>query len=63
MTQGFNPHLKISIQKALKLGIESDQEQVLFYLKEAIPPERFKERFNDMLPKGIQILDIEEEKS
>ena len=58
ITKGFNPHPKISVSRALKLGIESDNEEAIFYLDRAdIKPEDFKERLNKQLPEGIKIKD------
>lgn len=54
VTKGFNPHLRISISKALKLGIESDGEEVIFYFDKTIEPERFRSLINDKLPEGIR---------
>ena len=55
MTEGFNPHPKLSIKRALKLGVESDNEEAVIVLKELISPEEFKERLQKQLPQGIQI--------
>ena len=55
MTEGFNPHPKLSIKRALKLGVESDNEEAVIVLKELISSEEFKERLQKQLPQGIQI--------
>lgn len=55
MTEGFSPHPKLSIKRALKLGLESDYEEASIVLKEFVKPEEFKERFQKQLPEGIQI--------
>lgn len=57
ITQGFNPHPKISIKRAIKLGIESENEEAAFSLFEAMGPEEFKRRLNEQLPEGIGIVD------
>lgn len=58
MTEGFNPHPKFSIKRALKLGLESDNEEATIVLKEPIAPEEFKQRLQKQLPKGIQIKSV-----
>ena len=58
ITQGFNPHPKLSIKWALKLGVESDNEEAIVVLKELIKPEEFKERLQKQLPEGIQIRSV-----
>lgn len=55
MTQGFSPHPKFSIQRAIKLGVESDKETAAVALKGWISPEDFKEKLNRQLPEGIEI--------
>ncbi len=60
LTQGFNPHPKLSIKRALKLGIESDNEEASVVLKEKIMPEEFKERLQQQLPEGIEIRFVSE---
>jgi len=58
ITEGFSPHPKISIKRALKLGIESENEEATVILKELINPEEFKERLQRQLPEGIQIKSV-----
>ncbi|MFA5362323.1 MAG: TIGR03936 family radical SAM-associated protein [Candidatus Omnitrophota bacterium] len=55
MTEGFSPHPKISIAKALKLGVESEQEEAQILLKEMMPAERFIAAARKELPEGIEI--------
>ena len=58
MTQGFNPHPKISIKRALKLGVESGSEEAFFYVDSFTADLRdFKDRLNRELPEGIKIKD------
>lgn len=59
VTQGFSPHLKLSITKALKLGIESTGEEAMFYLDHDLAPGEFLERLNTKLPEGVKILQAE----
>jgi radical SAM-linked protein len=60
ITQGFNPHPKLSIKRALKLGVQSDNEEATVALKELIKPEDFKDRLQKQLPEGIQIKSVEQ---
>jgi len=59
MTEGFSPHPKLSIKRALKLGLESDNEEASILLKELIDPVEFKERLKKQLPEGIEIKHVE----
>ncbi len=34
MTEGFSPHPKLSIKRALKLGVESDNEEASILVRE-----------------------------
>lgn len=58
-TQGFNPHPKFSIKRALKLGVESENEEAAIVLKEPMNLEEFEERLQKQLPEGIQIRDVQ----
>lgn len=55
ITEGFNPHPKLSIKRALKLGLESDNEEATIALKELISPEEFIGKLNKQLPQGISL--------
>jgi len=55
LTKGYNPHLKISIKRALKLGVVSLDEEATFYLDRELDPGIFKKRLNAKLPDGIAI--------
>ena len=55
MTEGFSPHPKISIKRALKLGVESDNEEATIVLNNFITLEEFKEKLQKQLPQGIEI--------
>lgn len=59
ITEGFSPHPKLSIKRALKLGLESDNEEAAIVLKEIIKPAEFKERLQKQLPEGIGIKDVQ----
>jgi len=58
MTEGFSPHPKLSIKRALKLGLESDNEEASIALKELIEPQDFKERLQQQVPEGIEIKSV-----
>jgi radical SAM-linked protein len=55
ITEGFSPHPKFSIKRALKLGLESENEEASIVLKERISPETFKDKLQQQLPEGIEI--------
>ena len=55
ITQGFSPHLKISIAKALKLGVESENEELIIHMSKDSDPEVFTEMLNKNLPDGVRI--------
>ena len=55
MTEGFSPHPKFSIKKALKLGVESDNEEAEVGVREFIRPQELEERLQKQLPHGILI--------
>lgn len=55
MTEGFSPHPKFSIARALKLGIESDHEEAAIILKSLVEPAEFQAALKAQLPEGIEI--------
>jgi radical SAM-linked protein len=61
ITRGFNPHPKISFKRALKLGVESFDEEVTFYFAPPVEPGVFREKFQKELPEGIEILSVKSE--
>jgi len=58
ITKGFNPHPKISVMPALKLGHESDNLEVVFKLDSLMRPEEIKIRLQDKLPEEIKISEV-----
>ena len=60
ITKGFSPRLKISITKALKLGVESGAEEVVIGFDKDIVPEDFVLSINNKLPEGVKVLRAEE---
>jgi radical SAM-linked protein len=55
LSQGFSPRAKISFARALKLGLESENETATFHLNQFLEPEEFIRRLNEQLPEGIRI--------
>jgi radical SAM-linked protein len=56
-TEGFNPHMKLSMGPALALGLESRHEVFDVDGREAFPPDA-AERINAKLPPGVEVLDV-----
>lgn len=56
ITKGFSPRIKMSITKALKLGVESSGEEAIFYMDEKLPPQNFAARINVKLPDGVKVV-------
>lgn len=61
LSKGFNPHPKISFKRALKLGLESFDEEATFYVEPPIDPELFRKKLQGQLPEGIEILSVKSE--
>lgn len=59
-TQGFRPHTKLSFSRALKLGVEGEEE-VTFYFIEKITPEELRKKLEIQLPLGLTIIEIKEQ--
>ncbi|MBM3249825.1 MAG: DUF2344 domain-containing protein [Candidatus Omnitrophica bacterium] len=58
MSEGFSPHPKLSLSRALKLGLESEHEEAAVVLREFVLPEEFRLRLQKQLPEGIIIKDV-----
>ena len=56
-TQGFNPHVKISFRKALKLGTEGTIEAT-FYFAEEISERKLTDSLTPQLPSGLTVLAV-----
>lgn len=54
-TQGFRPHVKISLLTGLKLGVEGEIDAV-FYFDEDISTDRLKQSLSQEFPQGLEIL-------
>jgi len=59
MTEGFAPHPKFSIHKALKLGVASESELATIALKGWVSPEDFCEKLKKQLPQGLEIINAQ----
>ena len=55
MTEGFSPHPKLSLKRALKLGVESENEEAAVILKQELKPEEFILMLQGQLPEGIEL--------
>ena len=60
ITKGFSPRLKVSITKALKLGVESVHEEAVISTDESVNTDNFIETINKHLPEGIKVTGAEE---
>ena len=60
ITKGFSPRIKMSIVRALKLGVESAGEEALFYLDRKLAPQAFMDAINAKLPDGVKVMSAEE---
>lgn len=58
-SQGFNPHPRLSFQRALKLGLSSDEEQLMIRLERKVDLNIKRKEINDLLPQGLEIKKIE----
>lgn len=56
-SQGFNPHMNLSIAQPLSVGVYSIGEYMDIELTEVIPTEEFIEKFNQCAPNGIRAVD------
>ncbi|MDP2928271.1 MAG: TIGR03936 family radical SAM-associated protein [Candidatus Omnitrophota bacterium] len=59
MSEGFSPHPKLSLKRALKLGVESEHEEASIILRFPVEPEEFKDRLQKKLPEGIEVKDVQ----
>jgi radical SAM-linked protein len=58
LSEGFSPHPKLSLNRALKLGVESECEQGSIVLKEFVKTDEIALRLSHQLPDGISILSV-----
>ncbi|MCX5710732.1 MAG: TIGR03936 family radical SAM-associated protein [Candidatus Omnitrophica bacterium] len=58
-TEGFSPHPKLSLKRALKLGLESESEEGSIILKVPVSAQEFITRLQAQLPEGIRLKDVQ----
>ena len=61
ITKGFSPRIKMSVARALKLGLESTGEEATFYMDKNLEPQSFMDAINAKLPDGVKILSAKED--
>jgi len=54
LTEGFNPHIKLSMGTILPVGVWGENEYFDLDLEE-MPPEEFKTKMNDVLPPDMRV--------
>jgi radical SAM-linked protein len=58
LTQGHNPHPKMSFGPPLPLGATGEAELLAFHLAQAADPAQVKERLNNQLPPGLETAEV-----
>jgi len=59
MTQGFNPHPKLTIPAALPLGVEACDEALAVEFEPPVEPGQAMQRLGGQLPAGVRLLAAE----
>jgi len=59
ITKGFTPRLKVSITRALKLGVESESEEAVVWMDEPVAREKIMDAINEQLPEGVKVTGAE----
>ncbi|MGQ9645742.1 MAG: TIGR03960 family B12-binding radical SAM protein [Thermodesulfobacteriota bacterium] len=59
-SEGFHPMPRIIFATAIPVGMESQMEVVDMELESRLSPNEVRERLNQVLPQGVQILEAEE---
>lgn len=57
-SEGFNPHPKISFALPLSVFYESECEILLFSVTEETTCDALKEKFNSVMPEGLEVIEI-----
>jgi len=57
LTQGHNPHPKLSYGPPMPMGVTGEAEVFSLHLREALPADNVKERLNVQLPAGFEVMD------
>ena len=55
ISEGFSPKYVFSIKRALKLGIESDHEEIVFAITRPYNTQEFCRQLQKELPEGITL--------
>ncbi|MCU0571824.1 MAG: TIGR03960 family B12-binding radical SAM protein [Syntrophobacteraceae bacterium] len=54
-SSGFHPHLKLSFEEALPLGMESLVERAILTLSRKLDPEQVRQALNGAMPAGLRV--------
>jgi len=57
LTEGHNPHPRLSLGPPLPLGATGDAELLVIHLSEPVGPGEVKERLNQQLPPGLEVME------
>ena len=58
LTGGYTPRVKLSMPMALKLGKESEKEEMTFWTTSEVDTETVMKAINSQLPQGIAITSV-----
>ena len=56
-TQGHNPRAKLSFASALGIGVTSEAELMVIELDHILPPDEVKQRVNEQVPAGLEVIE------
>ena len=59
LTQGFTPRLRLTLKRALRLGVASFEEEGEVILETAMAAQEVKRRLGRQLPPGIELRAVE----
>ena len=57
-SQGFNPHIKMSLPLPRNVGVASESELLVVHISEYYSPQEIAERLTGQLPDGIGYVEI-----
>ncbi len=58
LSQGHNPHPRLSFGPPLPLGATGEAELLAIHMDQAINPQEVKDRMNAQLPPGLEIIEV-----
>ncbi len=58
LTKGFTPRVRISMPRALKLGVESGNEEMVLWLGSRMIASDIGRLLNSTLPEGVRITEV-----